>query len=315
MMLDQIVGWLNANPGAATVAAAVVAVVLSGVGWLVAQPFRASTKNLRPSAHQVAGRADSESGLDDVMDRKAIKVGVLDYPPLMTFTRDDRGSTTATGIYPRLISKFAKEEGIAVEWVVLNWSEIIDSVKQGRVHLVASVFWTPKRSEHATFCAMLHRIATTGIVRSDEARIETHEDLKRGDLKIGVVRGEIGWEYSIDMLNLAFESKRFKVLDQVDVRSAAELVENLVVDVVLADSLSCWLAIQQASERGITLKQVFVNDQLYTCDSGIMIKRDDTRLRDWLERGVRKWRNDPELLAAEDSQLAGLKQIVKKRDP
>ena len=105
------------------------------------------------------------------------------------------------------------------------------------------------------------------------------------------------------------------MLDQVDIRSASELVERRLVDVVLADSLSCWLAIRGAADRGADLKQVFVSDHLYTCDNGIMIKRDDKRLRDWIDRRVRQWRRDPELLAAEEADLADLKPIVRRRDP
>ena len=204
MTLNELISWLNANQGAATVIGTLAAALLTGLGWTIAQSIRASAKAVATPAPTVPSTQSDPSRLDDLLEQKSIKVGVLDYPPMMTFTVDPSGLVHAAGIYPRLIAKIAEEECLAVEWIVLNWSDVIDAVKQDRVHMVASIFWTPKRSEHATFCSGMHRIGVTGIVRADETLITTHEDLKRADLKVGVVRGEIGWEYATDVLNLAF---------------------------------------------------------------------------------------------------------------
>jgi Bacterial extracellular solute-binding proteins, family 3 len=312
--LQHSLDWFNANQGVLAVLSIIIAIILPILGWLFVGSKNIGIEKRTATQKQLAQKVD-ESTLDEILATKRLKVGILDYPPLMSFKTSELGIVQASGIYPRILQKLADEEGLSLDWEVLLWSDITNAIKQGRVHVVASIFWTSRRSEHATFCGLMHRIGVTALVRSSEGRVKTHEDLKRQDIRIGLVRGEIGWEYASDMLNLGFEPRKFMVLDQVDIQNPAKLVENGLVDVMLADSLSCWLAVQAAQTRNVRLKRVFTKDQLYTCDNGLMIKRDDIELKKWFDLKLRKLRSDPELVREEEQDLRPLRSIVKMRNP
>lgn len=215
--------WLNENPGAAGIVAVLVAALITAVGWALREVLK-DIHARRAKASEGASEVEL-STLQRIMASKRMRIGVLDYPPLMTFSRTGE-TVDADGVFPRFLKHIANQEGLATEWVPLNWSELIEATKSGRVDMVASVFWTQRRSEQVSFCALLHRIGVTGVVREGETRINTHADLAHPEIRIGVVRGEIGWEYAIQCLSLAEQPHRFKVLDQYDIRSAADLVDH-----------------------------------------------------------------------------------------
>jgi ABC-type amino acid transport substrate-binding protein len=310
--MTEIVAWLDVHSGTATILAVLLAGLLSGIGWFLGTHVFRGKKEV-PFSSATEG-AIGKSRLAAILKSKKLRVALLDYPPLMSFVQEG-DEAVGRGIYPRMLNHIATDEGLEVEWSIINWSEITDVVEKNKVDVVASIFWTPRRSGHATFCGMMHRIGVTGVVRGDDDRIKSHEDLARDDIRIGTVRGEIGWEYAMDVLHLENKPKRLKVLDQVNIFSAAEMVESGMVDIFLADALSCWLACHRDGEQSPSVRQVFADDALYVCENGFLIPHNDIPLQEWIDKRVRaRWRL-PELADAEKADLAGLEQVVKRRAP
>lgn len=307
MTFDELVRWFNANAGAAQVIGPLAALLLSGAGWAVWQFV------ISRSAKARVVPAGSSTAFDRIFANREIRVGVLDYMPLMGFRRHG-DEFEGIGIYPRMLSRIAQDHGLSVDWYPINWSDILTAIDTGKIDVVASIFWTEKRSEVAAVCGKMHRIGVTALVLADDDRVKSHEDLQRSDLKIGVVRGEIGWEYAIDTLRLEFDP-RLKVQDEINISRSVEMIEKGMVSVVLADALSCWMAAKQNRETGGRVRQIFADDALYVCDNGFLIKRGDDRLRSWLDENVRRLRHDPALEEAEKSDLEGLERIVRRREP
>ncbi len=259
-------------------------------------------------------QSKTPSALADIFAHKVIRVGVINVPPTVTVIQNGE-EIDADGIFPRLLKYIAEKEHLKIEWVPVSWSDIFEAVRTRKVHLVPSIYLTNKRAEHATFCSKILRVKITGVVRADETRILTHDDLRKPDIRIGIIRFESGWEYAVDRLNLAFEWKRFRVLDLAELTVLTELLETSVVDVVLAGGINCDNAVRLANKTKSKLKMIFVEKPLETWDCSIMIGRDDFELRDWLDRWVRKIRSLPELAELETRDLADFVDVVEKRNP
>ncbi|MBN8649301.1 MAG: transporter substrate-binding domain-containing protein, partial [Caulobacterales bacterium] len=238
MQLDNLIKWLNVNQGATNIIAVVIAAMLAGLGWVISGILKKPAANFK-SIDDSSTAETVTTTLSKVMAKKEICLGVLEYPPLMSYKIKNDGSIEAFGIFPRLLSKIVSNSDIRIIWKALDWSSLMTALNEEEVDAICSIFLTPRRSEIASFCGLIHRIGVSGIVRFSENRIVTQKDLLNEEIKIVVVKGEIGWEYSRDVLNLGIGNKRLRILDQSDISSASKLVESGLADILLADSLSC----------------------------------------------------------------------------
>jgi hypothetical protein len=173
---------------------------------------------VRSEAHssRAAGTA-----LSRIRNSRRLIAACISQPPLLDFV-DDGKQVSAAGLYARLAEEVAVLEGLTIEYV----------------GVVLCTFPTPERLRRVDFAALLHRIGVGVIVRTGPRCVTSVDDLKRADIHVGVVRGEVGWEYAKAFLKLD-DDPRFKVLDPERMSELLELVRTGEVDAVLCDALSC----------------------------------------------------------------------------
>jgi ABC-type amino acid transport substrate-binding protein len=112
-------------------------------------------------------------------------------------------------------------------------------------------------------------------------------------------KGEIGWKYAVDYLDLDKDFARFTVVEHIDIRHMMQLVATGDVDVAIADSLSC---AQYISRSNSTLRDAFLNCPLQVENNSLMILKSEPTFRDWLNSGLRTIRLDS-AIQAEEKQI------------
>ncbi len=75
-----------------------------------------------------------------------IKAGASDYPPL---TYNDRANN-AVGMDIELMEIIGKQAGCTIQWLpIMNWENIVNSLKSGEITIITSASDTPERREYA----------------------------------------------------------------------------------------------------------------------------------------------------------------------
>jgi ABC-type amino acid transport substrate-binding protein len=221
----------------------------------------------------------------DVMARiraeKRVRIGVVHYPPFATMLSDEEPS----GLYVELLRELCATEGIDPIFKQVRFSSAVDCVRDDQLDAVLSVFQTPRRSRIVDFCAFMHTVSVSGIVRRTEDRITSQSDLLQLRLAFVVCRDEIGHELLQDALRVPLE--RLMIIETSNIADIAEMVAAKKADIAIADSLSCCHALAARGAEGPKLKPVLRRRPLYHCFNGVMIARNQDPLADWLEKQLK----------------------------
>jgi ABC-type amino acid transport substrate-binding protein len=187
---------------------------------------------------------------------------------------------------------------------------MVDAIVSHQVDVVLCTFPTPDRLRRVDFAALLHRVGVGAVVRSKQGRVKSADDLKRPDIYVGVVKGEVGWEYSRAFLTLDGNS-RFKVLDPECMSDLIELVRAGEVDVVLCDALSC----RHWSDKKAARDELSVNPFIvWKPEVGVMVPTGEPDLKEWLTRCFRLARSSPSASSEESRILNEYPGIVERID-
>jgi len=228
----------------------------------------------------------------DVMARiraeKRVRIGIVHYPPFATMLGDEEPS----GLYVELMRELCVAERIDPVFEQVRFSSAVDYVHDDRLDAVLSIFQTPRRSRIVDFCAFMHTVSVSGVVRRTEDRITSQADLLQLKLGFVVCREEIGHELLEDALRVPLE--RLTIIDTSNIADIIEMVAAKKADIAIADSLSCHHGLAARGAEGPRLKPVLRRRPLYHCFNGVMIGRNQEPFADWLEKGLKP------LLARED---------------
>ena len=231
----------------------------------------------------------TDNGARDVLEMiktsRLLRVGCLWYPPFVEY-KIGRESVEASGFYPDILTALAKSQGIGVRFSVLKWHEAIDALERHDVDVVACVLKSAERRASCDFAGTVFRVGVGAVVQQAQTKIRDHGDLARDDVSIAVTKGEIGWTYATENLELAANPVRFTVLEDTNIQTMMSLVEKGIVDCALADSLSCAQFIEASSGGAQPLLDVFATNSIHVEDNSLMIAQDNHDLAEWLETGI-----------------------------
>ena len=223
---------------------------------------------------------------------KIVRVGIVHYPPFVSVMGDEE----PRGLYIDLLRAFCEKEGVRAVFEQVRFSSAVNAVRDGLVDIVLSVFQTPRRSRIVDFCAFMHSVSVSGVVRRTEDRITSQTDLLQYPLRFVVCCEEIGHEVLEDHLKIP--RARMTIVDTSNIADIIAMVATKVADIAVADSLSCQHGLAARGAEGPKLKPVLRRRPLYFCPNGLMIARNQEPLADWLEKGLKP------LLARDDFQRA-----------
>ena len=269
----------------------IVAILVATAGVYYSRKQSITPRRDRLNSDEVLSN-ESRSVLDKIQSSKLLRVGCLWYPPFVEY-KIVRNSIEASGFYPDILTALAKSQGIRVQFSVLKWHEAIDALGCRDVDIVACVLKSAERRASCDFAGTIFRIGVGAVVQSEQIKIKDHGDLARDDVSIAVTKGEIGWTYATENLELTANPVRFTVFEDTNIQTMMALVEKGTVDCALADSLSCAQFIEASNDGAQPLLDIFATNPIHVEDNSLMIAKDNRDLADWLESGINALRTLP----------------------
>ena len=253
-----------------------------------AESFKSSYRAGEEHTHSggTGGGSESDPGnciLTRILRNKVIKFAALHYPPLCEVVNVGEGKRAA-GLYGMILEKVAAKHELKLECEACSVREGIALVSAGRVDFVLSIFQTTERSKHVDFAACTHSVAVGGLMRAVDRTVSGISDLRRPDVNVAVVRGEIGYEFLLGMHIKVEQEARIRKLDSPNVMEIYDLVKNRRVHVGLSDCVTIANYLRGPSNSGSKLVSFPKHDKrpLLWCSNGIMVKRGQEKLIDWI---------------------------------
>lgn len=254
--------------------------------------------------------------LESVQKIGRIVAGCVKYPPFCDYELDGNNQVLQTsGLYADLLNEIGRIGRYRIEWKRILWHELHDAVESGRVDVIVSVFGTLGRRKRSRFCRPLHLIPIGGVILDSNARlVRSPEDLKRPNLSIGLVHGEIAWEYakSYLRLNARKPQKRFHIEEHENIGEVLDLVTRGTVDIALADAWTCEQFIQQSLSSDTPCINPFRTKPLHTGQNTFMVGVGQEEFKGWIEDHVAYLLKDHHFVDAEESLLQHCRGIVTK---
>lgn len=277
------------------IALTILGIVVSALIGLPALYYQRRQTRLAEDAQKVTRFAAPRPRvvvLAKIKSEGKVRVGIVHYPPFVIATGDEEPH----GLYIDLLRVFCEREGLLPIFEQVRFSSAVNAVRDGLVDIVLSIFQTPRRSRVVDFCAFMHSVSVSGVVRRAENRITSQADLLHYPFRFVVCCEEIGHEVLEDHLKIS--QSQMTIVDTSNIADIIAMVAAKAADVAVADSLSCQHGLAARGAEGPKLKPVLRRRPLYFCPNGMMIARDQDELADWLEKGLKP------LLAREDFRKA-----------
>ncbi len=245
--------------------------------------------------------------------KRVLSVGLLPYPPLMDLKDEDTASHQRgdfSGPWVDLFQLVAEQLGLEYEMGAMTAAHLIGEGK-ATFDVVLGLFKTDRRARSYDFTVPIYRIGLQGVTRADAPMI-TKEQLARGDLKVVVQEGEVGWEYVMGELLSMRAKKRLYTTNSFTTYEAMDLLKAAPeYNVAIADELSCLHFIKERS--GDTSFRLAFARPLQTFDECLGIKRGLGIRMDLLNHALIEARNSSEFLQSEAKSLGELSGSVVER--
>jgi ABC-type amino acid transport substrate-binding protein len=122
-------------------------------------------------------------------------IGCFEYPPLSVLDRSAAQLTrqSFSGPWPDITYALADRKGIGFVLDIAQASHF-SRPQDERPDVIMGVFKTRHRERYYDFSVPLYRIGLQGVCRATSHTF-SKDDLVKGDLKMVVQVGEVGWEY------------------------------------------------------------------------------------------------------------------------
>ena len=192
----------------------------------------AVTEAAEAGGETAAEAAEAVEEVDDqlvaILNAGKFVVGIEGtYPP---FTYHDENGDLA-GYDVEVAQKIAEKLGVEAEFVEAAWDSLLIGVDTGRFDTVINqVSITPERQEKYDFSDPYYFNARTVIVRGDDDRIKSEEDLKGMKVATNLTNAYIGWleERGAEIVGVdtSGESAEMLLSGRVDFTNFSQVVLN-----------------------------------------------------------------------------------------
>jgi len=223
---------------------------------------------------------------------------------MIDYSFDSCGKVVPKGCFADFIKHLVESEGLEAVYCPVKSSELDTLLMMDKVDLIPCTFETERRSQFGDFAAFLYTTRVEGVCRKKGRKVFTQEDLHRPDVTIVLSKGEIGWEFALDNLDLAKNPyRRFFVSEHERVEDMMHLVAAGDYDVALADALSCRIFCRDNPRSAALAFAYRPEDVLSVRRVGTMIPKGDLQYADWITEKFRIARRAPEVQLAEKEAL------------
>jgi ABC-type amino acid transport substrate-binding protein len=208
-----------------------------------------------------------------------------------------------------MLNIVSNKNSLNIDFVPGRLANRLEGLKSGKVDCAAGALYTFERAKIFDFASFSYLVKILGVKRSCDTRIQTLADLRRDDVHVAVPRGGCAHEIIMLLLTKKDREDRLTVLDSGSTSDVVSLVAQGNADVAVADSLSCYNFLNNASK--ITgLSYVFSDYPLFVSPVGMIFPANKAQLRDWLTTELAEARDTLEFRQTEERVLRDLSQVV-----
>lgn len=291
-------GWVSLIATVVTALAAIAVAV-----WLEFRKTSAAIVSTETATDTTSTKVVTR--LDRIRAEGKMRCGVINHHPLSTWSHE-AGGVRYGGYYVALALEVGWRENLDIEFVPMDWGVLPSSFSDLNLDLVLSIFETRARLHYADFVACMHKVGVSGVMRADAEPLRDVSQLSDPQLRIGVVVGEVGWEYVTHELDLP--RTQLVQVDSGTLRTAFSPLISGDADISIVDDLTCAEFVK--SHPGY--RHVFAEDSLYVCKNSIMVPRGEIEFSEWVDDVFLEARRAPHLVELETAALKEAGGWVKK---
>jgi PAS domain S-box-containing protein len=226
------------------------------------------------------GKADPSPPPSDSVKPPDKIVAVIPEDLQPTYFRDEK-TGNAAGFAVEVMNELARLSGHTVEYVYGRpWDEMIEMVRIGKADVLPSLTIAPERMELVAFTEPIEVMPVNLIVTAD-SRIAGFAS----GLKVGALKGSIPETYM---------KKNAPTVEIVLFENMDQLLFNLLAGHVEAAFVLTPNLMAFAYEAGVDNKIKVISPSIFEAKRGIALRKDDTALRDSLDRAIATFIGSPE---------------------
>lgn len=148
-----------------------------------------------------AARAQSDNTFEKVLKSGKIRFGFIVSPPSAI---RDPASGKLSGFYVDAAREIAELMHVEPVFVETTWANFAPALQAGQFDVsIAATFATIPRAMAVSFTKPINYQSFSGVIRKNEDRFKTLEDLNQPNVKIAVVQGSAGHEFARQNLKKA----------------------------------------------------------------------------------------------------------------
>ena len=240
---------------------------------------------------------------------KKIVVGCIPFPPFMNFEKNGH-DYKYSGLFYEIFELIGELHEIKIVYKPIQNEESISALNEGKVDCVACLFKTFERAKNFDFASCFYTVSVGGVIRKNEERIKVQSDLVNPEIKVAVVKGEVGSEIVKETFKINKDTKRLMELETCNVGSVASLVETEMVDIAITDNITCKLYLDEHKGANKRLEHIFIDYPLYLGQVGLMISTKESDFREWLEDRMKSILKLPQIKQKENEITEEYKGII-----
>jgi polar amino acid transport system substrate-binding protein len=131
-------------------------------------------------------RADQKSVWDEILERKAIRVGVVQAEP---WGFKDPLTNTWTGLVPAYAKGVADALGVKLELVEVTWGSAIPAIQSNKIDMMPSMTVTPQRAMTVDYTNAPISYSALAVLGPDDSKITTWDEIDKPDVTFAVTQG------------------------------------------------------------------------------------------------------------------------------
>lgn len=238
-----------------------------------------------------APAAHAETTLQRIQRTGVVRIGYANEKPF-AYTEPDG---TVTGESPEIAKKIFAKLGVKkVDAVLTEWGSLIPGLQAGRFDVIAAgMYITPQRCAQVTFADPQYQIADTLLtLPGNPKHLDSYAGVaKQPDVKLAVMAGTVELGYAREA-----SVKDSQLLQVPDTTAQLQAVRSHRADAAVGTALTMKdLAAKMPSQVAVVDK--FVDDPKHMGYGALAFRKDDTDLRDAVDKVLHTWLGTPDHLA------------------
>jgi polar amino acid transport system substrate-binding protein len=257
----------------------------------------ASLATLAASGTLVPAFAGAPSAYDAVVKRGVLRVG---WAPWFPYAYKDPKTNEVAGLTMDLMKDLAASMKVQLQLVEDSWGTKIAGLQADKFDILMPMAVTAPRESAATFTNTFMKVNLGVMIRpADQAKYKSWKDLDREGVTISAAMGS----------NTALYAKEvFKKARIVEMKGEPESVTAVITG--KSDAWASTYSAFSGSAPGRTQLLVLPGDPFAYSPVGLVVRKDDTRMRDQLNAFLGKYRTSGALLAAVSKQGLDKSEII-----